>query len=314
MTQPLKIVFAGTPEIAKTTLETIIAAGFKVAMALTQPDRPAGRGQKLMPSPVKMVALKHAIPLLQPISLKREPEVIEAIRALAPDIIIVLAYGLMIPQALLDIPRLGCVNIHVSLLPRWRGAAPIQRAIMAGDKNTGVTIMQMDAGLDTGNILLQHEIAITDEDTSGSLQFKLTNLGADLIIKYLNNYTTIKSYPQAVLGSNYANKIDKSEARINWSEDALSISYKIRAFNPNPGCFTTLDNKIIKIWQANPIISWLNDGPQGAILKVNKNSLIVSCGINQAIEITELQEAGKARQDAGVYILGHPDISGKVLT
>lgn len=313
MTKPLKIIFAGTPEIAKTTLETIIAAGFKVAMVLTQPDRPAGRGQKLMSSPVKMVALKHNIPLLQPSSFKQNPEAIEVIRALTPDVIIVLAYGLIIPQALLDVPKLGCINIHVSLLPRWRGAAPIQRAIMAGDTNTGVTIMQMNEGLDTGDVLLQQEIAITDEDNSGSLQAKLTSLGAALIIKYLNSYTTIKPYPQAISGSKYAKKIDKSEARINWSEDALSISHKIRAFNPNPGCFTTFDNKIIKIWQATPIISCLNNGPQGTILQASKNSLIVSCGINQAIEITELQEAGKARKDASIFILGHPDIKGKIL-
>ncbi len=309
MSSNLKIVFAGTPEIAKCVLSKILACEFKVDLVLTQPDRPKGRGQKLTFSPVKDLAIANSIEILQPISFKQEPAVIDRIKELRPDIIIVVAYGLILPQKLLLIPKLGCVNIHVSLLPRHRGAAPIQRAVLAGDNITGVSIMQMDQGLDTGDILLQREINISPNDTSGSLHDKLANLGADLIVEYLHNYSKINKVAQSTEGITYASKIEKKEAQINWHEEASVIERKIRGFNPFPGCFTYLDQHLVKIWQARLSQESTKNIP--GTIYTNKEQMLVSCGNNSTLIIDELQDAGKSRLSAKQYLSGHPALNRK---
>lgn len=312
MTSDLKIIFAGTPEIAKTVLASVLAAGFKVDLVLTQPDRPKGRGQKLAMSPVKELALKHNIEVFQPLSFKQQPEALAKISALQPDIMIVVAYGLILPQSLLDIPKNGCVNIHVSLLPRHRGAAPIQRAILDGDSLTGVTIMQMDKGLDTGDILLQQPVEIANTDTSGSLHDKLAEVGADLIVEYLNVYQTLKPQAQSLDGVTYAHKIEKSEAAINWQEDAFIIERKIRGFNPAPGCFTYLEqagqNKsLVKVWSSSVVAATTTQVP-GTVISADKNKLYIACANGSVLGLNELQDAGKNRQSVVQYTQGHPNL------
>jgi methionyl-tRNA formyltransferase len=313
MQQPLKIIFAGTPEISKIVLDRLIASGFKIELALTQMDRPAGRGKKLAQSPVKQLALEHNIEVFQPLSFKNNPEAINKIRDLAPNIVVVVAYGLILPQEFLDIPKLGCVNIHVSLLPHLRGAAPINRAIIEGVDKTGVTIMQMDAGLDTGAILLQQSIPINRRETAGSLHDKLAKLGADMIVDYLNNYRQIKPIPQDSTKATYAHKINKSEAQINFNEDALTIESKIRGFNPHPGVFTFLDNERLLIWEAE-VVNQTSNLPVGTITDCLNGDLLVVCGNHSIIKITELQLAGRKRQNARQFAHGYPDLVGKVLT
>jgi methionyl-tRNA formyltransferase len=311
MSTNLKIVFAGTPEIASTVLSNLIDSGFKIDLVLTKVDRPKGRGQKITMSPVKELSLLHNIPLLQPLSFKNDNLAIESIRELNPDIMIVIAYGLIIPEQLLNIPKYGCVNIHVSLLPRHRGAAPIQRSILEGDTTTGVTIMQMDSGLDTGDILLQQEIAIFPTDTAGTLHDKLAILGSKMIIQYLNNIDDIVKTPQDSSRATYAHKIEKAEALLDWSLDATLLSQKIRGFNPHPGCFTYLDGKLIKIWLSEVTNTISNKSP-GTIVKADKNGIYVSCGNSSVILLKELQDAGKSRQLASQYIQGHTALEGKV--
>jgi methionyl-tRNA formyltransferase len=313
MQQALKIVFAGTPEISKITLEKILSSGFHVALVLTQMDRPAGRGKKLSMSPVKELALAHSIEVFQPLSFKQDPIAIEKIRALQPDILVVVAYGLILPQELIDIPKLGCVNIHVSLLPRWRGAAPIQRAIIAGDKKSGVTIMQMDAGLDTGAILIQQSVDIETHETSGSLHDKLANLGATMIIDYLTNYKNIKSIAQDNSLATYAHKIDKIEAQINFNEEAATIERKIRGFNPIPGCFTYLDNQRLLIWTAE-IAQQTTTLPGGTIIQHKDGDILLACGNNSVLKVTKLQLAGRKAQIAKEFCQGYPNLDGKILT
>lgn len=312
MQQPLKIIFAGTPEISKITLDKLLASGFSIDLVLTQMDRPAGRGKKLTMSPVKQLALEHHIEVFQPLSFKNNPHAIAKIRELKPDIVVVVAYGLILPQEFLDIPALGCVNIHVSLLPHLRGAAPIARAVIAGDTQSGVTIMQMDAGLDTGAILLQQSVAIVAKDSAGSLHDKLANLGANMIVDYLNNYKHIKPIPQDNTLATYAHKIDKSEARIDFNENALIIERKIRGFNPQPGCFTYLDEQRLIIWEAEAIEQTSNL-TIGSIIDYCHDGILVACGCNSVIKITELQLAGRKRQSAKQFGLGYPDLIGKIL-
>ncbi|HLX52725.1 MAG TPA: methionyl-tRNA formyltransferase [Aquella sp.] len=312
MQQPLKIIFAGTPEISKITLEKLLAAGFKIDLVLTQMDRPAGRGKKLTMSPVKQLALEHNIEVFQPQSFKNNPLAITKIRELKPDIVVVVAYGLILPQEFLDIPTLGCVNIHVSLLPHLRGAAPIARAIIAGDTESGVTIMQMDAGLDTGAILLQQSVSTHKKETTGSLHDKLANLGANMITHYLNNYKQIKPIPQDNTKATYAHKIDKSEAQIDFNENALTIERKIRGFNPHPGCFTYLDEQRLLIWEAETI-EQTSKLPVGTIIDYCNDGILVTCGNNSVIKITELQLAGRKRQSAKQFGLGYPGLIGKNL-
>lgn len=311
MSKALKIVFAGTPEIASTVLSKLIEKKFKIDLVLTKVDRPNGRGQKIKISSVKELALTRNIPILQPTSFKSDTLAIKTIRELKPDVMIVVAYGLIIPQELLSVPKYGCVNIHVSLLPCYRGAAPIQRSILAGDKTTGVTIMQMDGGLDTGDVLLQEEIDICSKDTSGILHDKLAFLGSEMIIKYLNNIDEITRTPQDNSNATYAHKIDKVEALLDWTLDAEVLDRNIRAYNPHPGCFTYLDGKLIKIWFSE-ILNITSTKLPGTIIKSDKTGITVSCGKGSVILIKELQDSGKSRQLANQYIQGHHGLGGKI--
>lgn len=304
----MKIVFAGTPEIAKIVLANILEQ-FKVSMVLTQPDRPKGRGNKVQFSPVKQLALEHKIELLQPENLKYSGQAtLDKISILAPDIIVVVAYGLILPKNLLMIPRLGCINMHVSLLPKLRGAAPIQRAIINGEQVTGVTIIQMDEGMDSGDILLQQQISIDNNDNSGSLHLKLANIGSKMITEYLNNYNVIPPRKQAEDIITYAPKIEKHEANINWQDNATLIWRKIRGFNPSPGCFSKLNNQIVKIWQAK-IGRGITKHTPGTIIRCDIDIIHIACGQGTILEVLELQLAGKNKQTAQQFINGYPGLT-----
>ena len=245
----MKIAFAGTPEFAARALGALIAGGHETALVLTQPDRPAGRGQKLQPSPVKVLALAHGIPVDQPPTL-REAVARASLAAAAPDVLVVAAYGLILPQEVLDIPRLGCLNIHASLLPRWRGAAPIQRAIEAGDAETGITIMRMDAGLDTGPMLLRAAVPIGPAETGGTLHDRLADVGARLVVEALDRLADLPAMPQPAEGVTYAKKIGKAEGLLDWGRPAAELERRIRAFDPFPGCSTGSGETQVKIWAA----------------------------------------------------------------
>lgn len=311
MSKCLKIVFAGTPEIARLTLENILKHQFNVGLVLTQPDRPAGRGMKLTPSPVKLLALEHEIEVFQPNSFRNNPEALQKIRDFAPDIMVVVAYGLILPAELLSIPRLGCINIHVSLLPRWRGAAPIQRAVLAGDKFSGVTIMQMDEGLDTGAALLTEQIAISDDDTSGSLHDKLAHLGAEKVVEYLANPSHYIPQEQSSDGVSYAAKLSKEEAQINWSEPAALIVRKIRGYNPFPGSYSYLDGQLHKFWQAHIVQGIQSEAQSGTITYASNDKLWIVCGDGSVIGINEIQEAGAKRKTSAQYLQGKSDLVGQ---
>ncbi|HUL47439.1 MAG TPA: methionyl-tRNA formyltransferase [Steroidobacteraceae bacterium] len=275
----MRVAFAGTPEFALPALEALL--GFhQVVGVLTQPDRPSGRGRHLRASPVKRLAETRQLPLLQPVSL-REEATQAALAAWKPDLLVVVAYGLILPPAVLGLPRHGCVNIHASLLPRWRGAAPVQRAILAGDEVTGVSIMRMDAGLDTGPILLTREVRIGADDTGGSLAARLARVGAQALLAALEGMTagTLAAHPQPGEGVTYAAKIDKSEARIDWSRDAASIARQVRAFDPWPVAETTLDGERLRIHSAEIMPS--NDAKyleSGRIISVREGIMLVECG------------------------------------
>ncbi len=312
MSERLRIIFAGTPQISKIILEDILNNGFLVDLVLTQPDRPSGRGKKIAASPVKELALEKKLTILQPFSLKNNAEILQQLKQLKPDLMIVFAYGMILPKEVLEIPQYGCVNIHVSLLPRWRGAAPIQRSIIAGDKVTGVTLMQMDEGLDTGDILLQEQLEIHDIDTSLSLTNRLTQLSSKLILNYLNNYAQIVAKPQPQIGITYAHKIEKSEASINWLEDATMILLKIRGFNPFPGCFTNLDNQLIKIWDAE--IANLSTKLDPGYFLIQNKAFYIGCGNNTILSIKQLQLSGKNRQSIQDYLNSQPKIIDKKFT
>ncbi len=286
--QPLRLVFAGTPEFAATHLRALVVAGHNLVAVYTQPDRRAGRGKKLMASPVKTVALEHAIPVKQPPSLKAEGQR-EELDLLKADVVVVVAYGLILPQPILDTPRLGCINVHASLLPRWRGAAPIQRAIEAGDRHTGISIMKMDAGLDTGPVLATMSTEIDGNTTSGALQDSLAALGPGLLLEVLNDLeghlatATIQSE-----GATYAHKIERADGELDWQLDAAELQQKVRAFNPVPGAWSLLAGTPIKIWQAQVCAG---EGPAGEILQAEKAGIVVACG-HGALSLQTLQLAG----------------------
>lgn len=294
----MKVIFAGTPEFARVALESILDAGHEVVLVLTQPDRPSGRGMKLTASPVKQEAEKHGIPVYQPTSLK-DPSTHETIKATHAEAMVVAAYGLILPQAVLDIPPRGCLNIHASLLPRWRGAAPIQRAIEAGDGETGVCIMQMEAGLDTGPVLLEKRVPILDTDTGASLQDKLAVLGAQAIVEALARLDSLNPVAQSQEGVTYANKLSKEEAKIDWALPAEVLTRKIRAFNPVPGAWTLWNGELLKIWQAQLA---QENGQPGEVVSVD-NGIVVACG-KGALKLTELQKAGTRRMDAASFLAG----------
>jgi methionyl-tRNA formyltransferase len=309
---PLRVAFAGTPDFAVPPLEALRASAHTLVGVLTQPDRPKGRGQQLAASPVKQAAQRHGLPVLQPQSLKNEAARTE-LAALRPDVLVVVAYGLILPQAVLDLPRLGCVNIHASLLPRWRGAAPIQRAILAGDAETGVSIMQMDAGLDTGPVLLKQRISIAENDTGGSLHDKLAALGAPALLEALQGLEagTLRAEPQPSTGATYAEKLQKAEAPIDWSHEASAIERQVRAFNPWPVAETRLGGEQLRIFMARAQSEGTNSAAHGTVVAARDDAIIVACG-SGSLSITELQRAGKRRVTAREF-LNSCDIAGQRL-
>jgi methionyl-tRNA formyltransferase len=294
----MKLIFAGTPEFAAVALDALLAAGHAVALTLTQPDRPAGRGLKPRPSAVKALALARKLPLAQPASLK-EPVIQEQLRAIGADAMVVAAYGLILPDAVLAIPARGCINIHASLLPRWRGAAPIQRAVLAGDRETGITIMQMDAGLDTGAILLQEKIALNDDDTAQTLHDKLAQLGARCVVRALKENPAPRA--QDDTAATYADKITKAETVIDWARSAGDICRQIRAFDPVPGAVTTLDGATLKIWRAQPLAH--EAVTPGTVMSARGSGIVVAAG-GGAVNVIELQKAGSKRLAAAAFLAG----------
>lgn len=296
----MKLIFAGTPEFAAQALQAIIDAGHQVALVLTQPDRPAGRGMSLQPSPVKKLALEHGIEVFQPLTLK-ETVAQEKIAAVGAEVMVVAAYGLILPQVVLDLPRFGCINIHASLLPRWRGAAPIQRALLAGDAETGVCIMQMEAGLDTGPVLLRGAFPIEAADTTATLHDRLAELGGRLVVEALAKLP-LPAETQPVAGVTYASKIEKAEALIDWSKSAAELDRHIRAFNPFPGAQALLGGQTVKLWQASPVAG---QGEIGQILAVDRSSIVIACGAG-ALAVSELQKAGGKRLPVQQFLAGNP--------
>ncbi len=301
----MKIVFAGTPDFAALSLNALLAAGHDIALVLTQPDRPSGRGMVLRSSPVKIAAEASGIDVFQPLTLK-DPATQERIRAVQADAMIVAAYGLILPQAVLDMPRFGCINIHASLLPRWRGAAPIQRAIEAGDTESGVCIMQMEAGLDTGPVLLSGRVPIAADETAGTLHDKLADMGARLIVETLAKLP-IDAVAQPQIGVTYAAKIEKAEAQIDWRRPAREIERQIRAFNPFPGAAGTLDGAAIKVWRSELVAA---AAPPGTVVSVERSGIVVACG-DGGLCLTELQKAGGKRLPVAQFLAGNPIAPGK---
>ena len=305
----MRLIFAGTPEFAARALEALLAAGHQVVLALTQPDRPAGRGMALQASAVKKVALANAIPVFQPERLK-DPATHALIRAACIDrgaeLMVVAAYGLILPQAVLDLPRNGCINIHASLLPRWRGAAPIHRAIEAGDAQTGVTIMKMEAGLDTGPMLLAEAVAIDAEDTTGSLHDRLALLGGKLVVNALARFDQLIPATQPEAGVTYAAKIDKAEARLDWNQPAAVLARKVRAFNPFPGAVATLAGEPVKVWCADVVDG---NGQPGQVLSASSAGIVVACG-SGALCLTVLQKPGGKRLPVRDFLHGFAVAAG----
>ena len=289
----MRVAFAGTPEFALPALEALLKL-HDVVGVLTQPDRPSGRGRHLSASPVKTLAEAHHLKLLQPATLRDEAAQ-SALADLKPEVLVVVAYGLILPPAVLALPRFGCLNIHASLLPRWRGAAPVQRAILAGDEGTGITIMQMDAGLDTGAILLARRIDIGPEDTGGSLAASLAKLGAAALLEALEGMTrgTLAGTPQPEAGVTYAAKIDKSEARIDWSHHAASIERQVRAFDPWPIAETTLEGERLRIHSAVKMpVKDSKPAQSGSILSVRDGIMLVQCGQGSVLGVRKVQKPG----------------------
>ncbi len=289
MSQALRLVFAGTPEFAVEHLKALLASPHQVVAVYTQPDRPAGRGQKLMPSPVKQLALEHNIPVMQPPTL-RDAAAQAELAALNADLMVVVAYGLILPQVVLDTPRLGCINSHASLLPRWRGAAPIQRAVQAGDAESGVTVMQMEAGLDTGPMLLKVATAISADDTGGSLHDRLAEMGPPAVLQAISGLAagTLQGEIQNDELATYAHKLNKDEARVDWTRPADELERLVRAFNPWPICHSTLNGEMLKVLAAQPAEG---HGAPGEILEASREGLVVACGTG-ALRLTRLQLPG----------------------
>lgn len=301
MTHRLRIVFAGTPEFAVPPLEALHAAGHDLVAAYTQPDRPAGRGQALTASPVKRRALEFGLTVEQPATLKT-PDAVARLRSFDADLMVVVAYGLILPRAVLDVPRFGCWNIHASLLPRWRGAAPIQRAIVAGDAVTGITIMQMEAGLDTGPMLLVRETPIGPRELGGELHDRLSRLGAEAIVAAIDEWQAgrIKPVIQPAEGATYAAKLSKAEARIDWTKPARAIDAQVRAFNPWPVAETTWDGKQLRVWQSEPEPPAAGAAP-GTVLESSGDRIVVAAG-EGALRLLQLQLAGRRAMSAAEFL------------
>lgn len=299
----LKVAFAGTPDFAARALDAIIAAGFDVVLVLTQPDRPAGRGMKQLASPVKQRALANGIAVAQPEKLRTDAQR-ATLAACAPDVLVVAAYGLILPREVLELPRFGCINIHASLLPRWRGAAPIHRAIEAGDRETGITIMRMDEGLDTGPMLMRQAVPIDAADTTATLHDRLATLGAQMIVDMLRQlpHEVSAATPQPAEGVTYAAKITKHEAVVDWWRPALELERAVRAFNPFPVATATLRDIPVKIWRAQLATG---EGRPGEILSADSSGLVVACG-SGALSLVELQKPGSRRMPVGEFLHGFP--------
>lgn len=315
MKSPLRVAFAGTPEFACCALAALHAAGFEVVLVLSQPDRPAGRGLRVLASPVKAFAVAHAIELVQPRSLRLDGKypddaeaAHEAIRHAAAEVVVVAAYGLLLPEWVLQMPRLGCLNIHASLLPRWRGAAPVQRAIEAGDSTTGITIMQMDVGLDTGDLRLVEKIEIDADATAASLLADLAPIGGRAIVDALSRLDGggLPRWPQPFDGVTYAEKIRKAEADIDWHADAASIERRLRAFDPFPGASSTLNGALVKCWRGEVCAeSGVHGAVLGEVTGIDERGIVVACGVG-ALRLLELQRAGGKRLAAAQFLQRDP--------
>jgi methionyl-tRNA formyltransferase len=311
----MRIAFAGTPEFAAVALQALISAGHEVTLVLTQPDRPAGRGMKLQPSAVKSVATADGLPLAQPRSLRLDGKypddaasARQALQAAAPELMVVAAYGLILPRWVLDLPPRGCLNIHGSVLPRWRGAAPIHRAIEAGDSVTGITIMQMDEGLDTGDMLLIDTTPIAADDTTATLHDKLAAQGARLIVQALAA-PSLQRQPQPAEGVTYAHKIDKAEAAIDWSQPAAAIERRVRAFDPFPGASFDAHGETVKLWRADVLAG---TGRPGEVLQASPDHVVIACG-EGALALRQVQRPGGRRIEAATWLQSHPLQPGQML-
>ena len=304
----LRLVFAGTPEFAAPCLEACRASGAEVVAVYTQPDRPAGRGRKLTPGPVKQAALAAGLAVEQPESLK-SAEAQQALATYRPDLLVVVAYGLILPRKMLAIPRLGCWNVHASLLPRWRGAAPIQRAILAGDSESGVDLMQMEAGLDTGPVLLQRRTSIAREDTGGSLHDRLSRLGAEVLTEGLRRLLAgemLAATPQPAEGVTYAHKLDKAEARLDFGQSAIELERQVRAFDPWPIAEGEIAGEPLRIWAAQAI-ELDHDATPGSVMAAGRDGIDLACG-RGALRVTALQRAGGKRIGAIDYLNARPEL------
>ncbi|CUH92349.1 methionyl-tRNA formyltransferase [Herbinix luporum] len=308
----MKVLFMGTPDFAVSTLEAIIDQGHELVGVVTQPDKVKGRGAKISFPAVKETALKYNLPVYQPIKVK-EPEFIETVRNLKPEVIVVAAFGQILPKELLDIPPYGCINVHASLLPKYRGAAPIQAAILNGDEETGVTIMHMDVKLDTGDMILQEKIPISQDETGGSLHDKLAKLGADLLVKVLEQLRdgTTKRVPQDDSEATYVGMLNKEMGLIDFSQPAIKIERMIRGLNPWPSAYTKLNGKTLKLWEAQ-VIEYSSDALYGQVVAVNKDSFVVMTG-KDALLIRELQLEGKKRLSCEAFLRGYPIEVGTIL-
>jgi len=306
----MRVVFAGTPDFSVPILQALLDSGHAVVAVYSQPDRPAGRGRKLTPSPVKQLAVQHHIPVFQPASLKTS-EARQQLAELRPDLMVVVAYGLILPQAVLDLPERGCVNLHASLLPRWRGAAPIQRAILAGDRQSGVCLMQMEAGLDSGPVLAEVRTDIADDDTGGSLHDRLSRLAADLLVGHLGDLEQggLEPVVQDESLVSYAGKLDKSEAVINWQQDAAQLERQVRAFNPWPVAQAKYQGQVLRIWNAKAIDSAA--GMPGSVVAAGKQGIDVVCGTG-CLRLLTIQLPGGKRLSAADF-LNARSVDGVVL-
>ncbi len=307
----LSVVFAGTPEFSVPALEALVASRHRVVAVYTQPDRPAGRGQQLTMSAVKQAALRHGLTVEQPATL-REASAVDHLQSYRPDVMIVVAYGLILPASVLSVPAMGCINIHASLLPRWRGAAPIHRALLAGDSQTGVTIMQMDAGLDTGPMLLEKTTAIARTDTTGSLHDRLAQMGAEAVIEALDGMIagSLSPRPQPAEGATYAAKIRKEEALIDWSKPALELEHQVRAFNPWPVAQTSLHRQQLRIWEAAATAD-RSDATPGTVVQADSNGIRVATGEGMLV-LSRVQLAGRKAVSAAEFLNGQR-VEGVVL-
>ena len=308
----MRIVFMGTPDFSVPALVSLVDAGHEVLAVVTQPDKPKGRGKEIQMTPVKEKALEYGLPVYQPVKA-REPEFVSLLAGMKPDVIVVVAFGQILPKSILDIPRYGCVNIHASLLPKYRGASPIQHAVVNGDKESGITTMMMAEGLDTGDMLDQEAIVLDEKETGGSLHDKLSEVGGRLILKTLKKLEegTAKRTPQDDSKACYVGMIKKSMGDIDWSMDAVSIERLIRGLNPWPSAYTSWDGKVIKLWEATALEKEY-EGISGQVAEVGRDCLIIKTG-KGSLSLKELQLQGKKRMDVGAFLRGYPVSAGTVL-